>query len=247
MKDLSLITCSFETPLITETMLKSFKSIHNEFDSMNIVIMENSRDEETRNMLDSYGIPYVKNSGGTHSKSMDIAFEKCKTKYALVVDTDIIFKKNIVPVFGMIQNNKIDLCGLECGDRGGYKLMTRIHPWFMFVNVEKINKLGIKFHDEDRINKTQSQGFYQNVPINNIKLDEPMYDVGSTFYEDVKNHGLKIANTPVIQNWFQHYEGSSWQRKSGHAGFEQLGNYVWDLYQKEISAVKDIDIKGYYI
>lgn len=247
MNDLTLITCSYETPKITETMLKSFKKLHGEIDFINVVIMENSKDEETRTLLDSYGIPYTKNPGGTHSRSMDAAFRRCKTKYALVVDTDIIFKQNISEIFKLIKNHDYDLCGIECGDRGGYKLMPRIHPWFMFINVANVNKFGIKFHDEERIVKTQSSAFYKNIPLNNIRLDTPMYDVGSTFYEDVKKAGLKIANTPIIQNWFQHYEGSSWQRKSGHPGFEMHGNNVWNDYQKEISAVKDVNIKDYFI
>ena len=247
MNDLSIITCSYETPKITETLLKSFKKIHNDLKNMRLVIMENSNDDETRKMLDLNNIKYITNKGGTHSKSMDTAFEACSTKYALVVDTDIVFKKSIEPIFNMIKNNLIDLCGIECGDRGGYKLMPRIHPWFMFVNIENIKNNKIKFHDEERIIKTQSQAFYKNNPLNSIRLDTPMYDVGSTFYEDVKNAKLKIANTPVIQNWFDHYEGSSWQRKCGHPGFEMHGNKVWQSYQKEIELVKDIDIKDFYI
>lgn len=247
MNELTIITCSYETPKITETMLKSFKSRHPHLDKMHLIVMENSNDDDTRSMLNENGIAYITNKGGAHSRSMDIAFDACKTEYALVVDTDIIFKKDIAPIFNMIKNNHIDLCGIQCGDRGGYKLMTRIHPWFMFVNIKSVKKHDIKFHDEDRINKTCSQAFYKNIPLNNIRLDIPMYDVGSTFYEDVKNAGLKIANTPIIENWFVHYEGSSWQRKSGHPGFEMHGHQVWNAYQKEIELAKDISIKDFYI
>ena len=246
MDDLTLITCSYETPIITETMLKSFKDLHRDLKRMNLIIIENSNDDETRAVLDRNGIKYITNKGGTHSKSIDLAFNACQTKYALIVDTDIIFKKNIVSLFEMIKTNSIDLCGIECGDRGGYRLMPRIHPWFMFVNVENIKKHGIKFHDDERIKRTQSEAFYNNIPINSIKLNTPMYDVGSTFYEDVKNAGLKIANTPIIQNWFAHYEGSSWQRRSGHQGFEALGEQVWMQYQNEISLLKNVDIKNFF-
>lgn len=246
MVGLSLITCSYNTPKITETMLKSFRNMHKELNDMDLVLIENSTNEETQMLLDEYDIPYTKNPGGTHAKSLDIAFGKCMTKYALVVDTDIIFKKNIVGVFGSIQNNKTDLLGIECGDRGGYKLMPRIHPWFMFVNIESISKHGIRFYSEDRIFKSKSEGFYNNIPINNYRSPEPMYDVGATFYEDIKNVGLKISNTPIIQAWFEHYEGSSWQRVSGHEGFEQLGNHVWQNYQKEIELVKNVDIRNFY-
>lgn len=246
MKDLTLITCSYETPQITETMLKSFKQLHPDIEQMNLIVIENSRDNKTRKLLDSYNISYVTNKGGTHSKSMDKAFDLCKTKYALVVDTDIIFKAPISDLLVSIKSSGIDLCGIECGDRGGYKLMTRIHPWFMFVNIESIKKHNIKFHDDVRIEATRSQGFYNNVPITENTYKK-MYDVGSTFYEDVKRAKLKIANVPIIQDWFKHYEGSSWQRKSGHKGFERLGNHVWELYQAEIEKVKDVDITNFYV
>ena len=247
MHDLTLISCSYNTPKITETMLKSFKMIHPELSEMNLILMENSTNEETQLILDKNFIPYIKNPGGTHSRSIDIAFSKCKTKYALIVDTDIIFEKSISPLYDMIKTHDIDLIGIQCGDRGGYRLMPRIHPWFMFVNIEKINDLKIKFHDEERITKSGSSSFYNNIPLNSYRSNNPMYDVGSTFYEDASKAGLKISNTPIIQNWFKHYEGSSWQRVCGNPGFVQHGNNVWQEYQKEIDKVKDIDIREFYI
>lgn len=103
MENLTLITASFETPKITETMLNSFKYHHGQLP--NLVIIENSRDDDTRNILDSYGIEYYKNIGGYHAPSIDIAFSLCKTDYALVVDTDIIFNKNILSIYNEFKEN----------------------------------------------------------------------------------------------------------------------------------------------
>jgi hypothetical protein len=246
LKDLSLITCSYNTPLVIETMLKSFKYHHVNQDKINIVIIENSTDDETKKILDANNISYTINPGGTHSKSIDIAFSKCKTEYALVVDTDIIFLANIEILFNSIQQNMADLVGIECGSRGGYNLMMRIHPWFMFVNIASIRKHNIRFHDDERIIKTNSIGFYSNTPINTIIKESPMYDVGATFYEDVKNIGLKIANLPIIQNFFWHAEGLSWRRHSGQPGFEKLDTIIRNSYQKCIDKFKNIDIKDFF-
>jgi hypothetical protein len=229
--DLSLICCSYNTPEILEIMLKSFLVMHPELGRMNVLIMENSTDDITQHMLDNYKIPYVRNPGGTHSKSLDIAFEKCTTPYALVVDSDIVFQQNIIDLYCLFRQIRSDLAGIECGSRGGYNLKTRIHPWFMFVNIDSIKKNNIKFHDEVRINATNSGGFFGNIPINNVKTDAFLYDVGATFYEDVKNARLKITNLPLVNKYFLHTEGMSWQRTCGHSGYEYRGNKLFELYQ----------------
>jgi hypothetical protein len=105
----------------------------------------------------------------------------------------------------------------------------------------------IKFHDEKRIIASNSQGFYGNIPINTVMSNAAMYDVGATFYEDIRNAGLKILNIPTLQSFFFHPEGMSWQRFSGHPGYENRGNTIWQLMQKLIVAHKIVDIKNFYI
>lgn len=247
LNQLSLISCSYNTPEVFCTMLKSFRLRHTELGKMNIVIMENSTDNKTQCILDANNIRYIKNPGGTHSRSIDPAFEACTTPYALVVDSDVVFLKNITDLIDSLVKNKVDLAGIECGSRGRYNLKMRIHPWFMFVNLSSIKKHKIKFHDEERIIATNSQGFYGNIPINYVRTDTPMYDVGATFYEDVKNAGLKILNIPAVQSYFMHLEGMSWQRVSGNPIYEHRGNVIWQMTQKLMDAHKVIDIKDFYV
>lgn len=245
--DLTLVTCSYNTPEILETMLKSFIRIHGN-GPHNILIYDNSTNEETAEMLDKYGIKYIRNPGYTHSKGVEQALLDCRTKYALLVDSDIIFKANIEGLYKTIKDNDITLGGELCASRGGYNLHPRIHPWFCFINVENVRKHGIKFTDMDRIEKSKASGFYKNIPLNETEQGNeiPMYDVGATFYEDIKNADLKIGNISNISQWFKHYEGSSWQRVSGHEGFEKLGNKVWVEYQEEIKKHKGIILNNQF-
>ncbi len=244
--NLTLITCSYNTPEIVETMLKSFRCQHGDLDHMNIVIMENSTDEHTCHFLKNNNITYVRNKGGTHSRSIDTAFKMCKTQYALVVDSDIVFLSSIGDVFKKIMDEQCVLTGIESGSRGGYTLKTRLVPWFMFVNVDKIKMNGIAFHDEKRINDTNSTGFYGNIPINNVRSVTPMYDVGATFYEDVISAGFKVQNIASLQSHFFHAEGMSWQRTCGVDVYEDRGNKVWQLYQKLITTFNAVDIRNFY-
>ena len=57
--------------------------------------------------------------------------------------------------------------------------------------------------NENRIAKTNSNGFYNNIPINgNDGLVK--YDVGSTFFEDILEAKLLVANIKWAHNNFIH-------------------------------------------
>jgi GT2 family glycosyltransferase len=244
MNNLTVISCSYNTPQVTEVMLKSFIKVHGD-GPFNFLLAENSTNDETKNILDEAGINYIDNPGGTHHSGVQLLLDACKTKYALLVDTDIVFKSNIKSLLTAMEQNDITMLGEVCGSRGGYNLHPRVHPWFCLINVENIKKHNIKFTDMVRVKATGSDGFYNNIPINQRPNDGTfLYDVGATFYEDIIKANLKVANIPNLNKWFVHYEGSSWQRISGHQGFENLGNSVWQRFQKEIVEHKDIDIKG---
>ncbi len=58
MNDLTLITCSYNTPDITLTMLKSWMSVHNR--TQRLVVCDNSTNDETSRVLDENKIPYFK-------------------------------------------------------------------------------------------------------------------------------------------------------------------------------------------
>ena len=232
MENLTLITASFETPKITETMLNSFKYHHGQLP--NLVIIENSRDDDTRNMLDSYGIGYYKNIGGYHAPSIDIAFNLCKTDYALVVDTDIIFNKNILSIYNEFKEHNYTIAGIKSGDRGGLKLYPRIDPWFMFVNVKNIKDNNIIFFNKEKVDRTSSGFLYMTGTLADRKVDCRKYDVGSTFLEDTLEHGLKAEHCEHYKEYFTHYEAMSWAKKCNDKQLVNRWNDNWNKYQLEI-------------
>jgi hypothetical protein len=246
-KDLTLITCSYNTPDIFLTMLQSFVSFHGD-GPHNIIVLENSTEAQTSRILDMNLVPFIRNPGGKHSESIDVGLQKCNTKYALLCDSDIIFVKNIEPLLNTVKTYNGALMGMVCASRGGYTLYPRVHPWFCFIDVEKIKENNIKFHDQERIDKTNSSYFYNSPPIHPGKGNtEPFYDVGATFYEDINKAGLKIINASGIQSFFIHAEGFSWHRTSGHEGFVKFGEMIYQIYQKKAKEFEKIDIKGKFI
>jgi hypothetical protein len=243
----TVLTCSYNTPTITITMLKSFVSVHG-IGPHNIIISENSTTWHTSELLDKNGIKHILNKGSPHSQSIDKLFELCTTKYALLVDTDIIFKQPINRLIEVIEQNGGTILGEICGSRGGYMLHDRINPWFCLINIENIKKNNIKFHDQKRIEDSKSELFYKNIPINYaVRNTSPYYDVGSTFYEDIINAKLKIINAKGLNNYFTHYEGSSWHRGCGNQWLDKHGQLVWEKYKEEIEKYKDVDIKNQFV
>ena len=250
MKDLTLITCSYNTPKVTHTMLRSFFIKHRDLiDEMNLIVVENSTNNKTRKIFKDNNIKYIKNKGGTHSPSVDIALNKCKTKYALLLDTDIIFNASIEKLFKMFKQQKAQLMGEVCGSRGGYNLHTRVHPWFCFIDVGFIKKNKIKFHDEKRIIESGSQYFYKSDPLHPYPNNEkPYYDVGSTFFEDIESAKGKILNfVPKQGNPYLHIEGVSWSLKSANVNFNKLGESKEAWFNEQVyDKFKSINIKNFY-
>ncbi len=240
MEDITLISCSYNTPEVTLTMLRSFFKHHKE---TKVLIVDNSTNNETENLLKIYNVPYIRNEGGLHLQSVDILLSNIKTKYALLVDTDVIFYKDHTLIFDKFKEMKLSLLGEICGDRGGKLIHNRVHPWHCFIDVDSIKNNNIKFYN----------------PVKQFSVSEKIYDVGCTFFEDVKNCNLKIGNIKLEGSYFKHYEGMSWRTKrygvedgdidhSSSAVHNNLamynyGLYVEQLYQAEIEKHKDIIIR----
>lgn len=241
MNDITLATCSYNTPDVTLTMLKSFFKFH---DQTSVLVCDNSTNDDTSKLLQDHRVNFIKNKNGLHAPSVDILIDNCKTKYMLLVDTDIIFLKAHKDIFKQFKLMDLTLMGEICGDRGGKRLHNRVHPWHCFIDIEKIKNKNIKFFDIDR---------HQN-----NKTDK-IYDVGATFFEDIKKNNLKIGNVNLQDVYFKHYEGMSWRvlkygNKDGNIDLDpsathnnsellKYGKHIENLYKPEIEKFKNIQLK----
>jgi hypothetical protein len=197
MDDLTLITCSYNTPEVTLTMLRSFVAVHGRL--IRVLVCENSSDDKTEMLLRKDGVPYFRNPKGMHAPSIDLLFERVETRYALLVDTDIIFLKNHSRPHEYFKRRGLTLMGEVCGDRGGKLIYDRVHPWHCFIDVDAIRHNGLRFFDPERYT-TRKPG-----------EGEKNYDVGCSFYEDILCCGLKVRDKRMRNRYFKHYEGMSWR------------------------------------
>lgn len=242
--ELTLLSASFNTPEHVLRMLKSFVHVHGT-GPFQLILCENSTNDETRTALKENKIDFINSPGGTHSRSVDRLLMACSTRYALLVDTDIIFREKIDKLLEVMKINAAALMGEIQADRGGYRLFPRVAPWFCLIDVEQIKEKRIPFHDQARIYNTNSQYFYQAVPLNpHINNSRPFYDVGATFYEDINKAKLKILDAKGIGKYFTHYEGGSWRRSSGNEGYVKLGNSVYRRFLEETKYLDGVQIKN---
>lgn len=207
MDGLTLITCSYNTPDITLTMLKSWVYIHNI--PQQIIICDNSTNNDTKNLLYKHKVPYITRPGMSHGNGVNESIKLCKTKYALLVDTDIIFLKDHSSIFQQFRDMDLAIMGKVEGDRGGKSIYNRVNPWHCFIDVEKIKQHNITFFEENRMKAS-------------FKTNK-IYDIGSTFLEDIKEHNLKIGNVDLANKYYIHIEGMSWYKNKFDSTKEDTG------------------------
>lgn len=207
MDDLTLITCSYNTPDITLTMLKSWMHIHNR--TQRLIIIDSSTNNDTKNLLYDHKVPHTTRPGMTHGDGVNEALKLCKTKYALLVDTDVIFLQDHSSIFQQFKDMDLAIMGKVEGDRGGKSIHNRVNPWHCFIDVEKIKQHNITFFEEERM----------KVSFKTNKI----YDIGSTFLEDIKKHNLKIGNVDISAKLYIHLEGMSWYKNKFDGTKEDTG------------------------
>lgn len=242
MNNLTVITCSYNTPIVTANMLKSLIHIH---PNVKILVCDNSTTDETQVILDRSKVPYIKNTGGLHAPSVDLLLRSVTTRYALLVDTDIIFLKSHEDIFEQFKGMNLTLMGDIEGDRGGKRIHLRVHPWHCFIDVQNINAAGIQFYDKVRL----------------CNKEAVLYDVGSSFFEDIRNAKLRIADLKGNDTYYKHYEGMSWRvnrfdsnnlngdidndENATHCDLNlyRYGKHIEDVYKQETQYLTSRELK----
>lgn len=192
--DLTLLTCNYNTPELIVNLLKSVKQTCSELPY--VVVMNTSTEDS--DILDNNNIHYFNVRGFSHGEAVNLAFSKIKTKYILLVDSDVIFLKDFKNAFNKFKEMDLALMGKIVGDCGDKKLYPRIEPWYCFINLEKLKLYRIQFFDRERSKKQDK---------------EVIYDIGSTMFEDVTNLNLSIGDVNLENKYFKHYGGMSWREQ----------------------------------
>lgn len=198
MSALSILTCNYNTPEITKNMLRSLNR-NSGFILDRVYIMDTSPE--------SGGLsPHFPGDDGSviedlpnfsHGKAVNYGLNFIQNDHVLLIDSDVLFYKEIAPIYEKFKEGDFTLLGNVSGDRGGKSLHPRVDPWFCFINNKHLKEHGIVFFEEERTK--------------NSRNGDVVYDVGSTMFEDVIKANLKVANFNAENKYFKHYEGMSWR------------------------------------
>lgn len=205
MSSLSILTCNYNTPDITKNMLSSLnRTSHLAKDRIYVMDTSPISGELSHHLSNDVFIEDLPNY--PHGKAVNYALNFIQNDHVLLIDSDVIFYKDIAPIYEKFKEGDFTLLGNVSGDRGGKSLHPRVDPWFCFINRRHLIENGIVFFDEKRTLRSRNEN--------------RIYDVGSTMFEDVINADLRIANFNGENKYFKHYEGMSWrvQKYNPHNG-----------------------------
>lgn len=242
MNDITLIACCYNTPDLVVKMLKSLLVTSKTLPEL--CIINTSNDQNTSQILMENNIPFYNFRGGIHGEAVNLALSKVKTKYAILVDSDIIFLKDFTEAFETFKKHKLSAMGKIVGDVGGKKLYPRIEPWFCFIDMMHIKYNKILFFDRERTKES--------------KKTDRVYDIGSTMYEDLLKCESKIGNVDIENKFFKHYGGMSWRVQKYNPSYEdtdidfggthpnkaiwESGIMIKNIYYKETQHLNSISL-----
>ena len=187
MDDLTIVTCNCDTPNLIINLKRSIEK--HCVVLPNILVMDTGK-------YPMMNIQNIEMFNTSHGNAVNAAFDLVKTKYMLLVDSDVLFLQDIKKPYEKFKDEGFALMGEVVGDRGGKSLYPRVNPWFCFIDLEQLKTNNIRFYDHYRTKEIKS---------------ERIYDIGSTMFEDVIKAELTVANAKMENKYFKHYEGMSWR------------------------------------
>lgn len=192
--ELTIVTCDYNTPDLTKNLVRSIRKHCNERYDI-IVVNTGYTNYDPDHQMDGTVVYNFLNS--SHGNGVNYALDNLiHTRYALLVDTDVLFLKDITKPFEKFKQNNLALMGEVVGNRGGKLLKQRVNPWFCFIDLKQLKDNNIKFYDHRRTKELKS---------------DIIYDIGSTMFEDCVTNNLKIGDLKMEGSYFKHYEGMSWR------------------------------------
>ena len=205
LKNISLLTCTFNQHLLTKMMIMSFfKKIDN---LIPVIIMDNSTKtfcpddlKKQFTVINNTNFKLTPDYGQVsknHCASIEYALKNCiKTKYVLLCDNGILFKPTIVELFNEINKfEDFDVIGeIGCDSTPP----NRLFPYLNFINVDKLKKDNISYFNETDM-KCKPVG---------TRLDCIYNDTGSTFLHNIKDK-WKIRELKM-DNYIVHLRGASY-------------------------------------
>lgn len=236
-KDITLVVVNWNQRPCIELLLKSYVKHHWIGNPLKLVLIDNDSDDGSVEWLKENDVPFYRSPTNVgHENALNLAYAcYIKTKYALLVDSDVQFMDYAHDYVKNLDN--IIISAGELIDKNFInetKIKDRISPWFTLFDYERVLEAGIST-------------FRTN--------EDWTYDVGSEFYERITKAGFQNFN---IERLPGNQDDDLISMK--YEKFRHWGKVSWDVFDhldrvteivkrreailEELKSYPDIDLKG---
>jgi hypothetical protein len=242
MKYITLVTVNWNQQPSLELLLKSYVKHHYTGKPLKLMLVENGSTDDSKWWLTENEIPFIDcHSNLGHENALNYVYNDIKTMYCLLNDTDIEYHDNVYSYINAM--NEVCISAGEMIDNnyiGKDKVRDRISPWFWLHRIDLMQAAGVKYFRDPLV-------------------EDWSYDVGSYYWEQMKNLGYTNYNIPR-KHWNQDSEIVSMPYEK----FDHIGKISWDIkhkhqdrysevmqrrsyIKKRLELYKGIDLKGKFI
>jgi glycosyltransferase involved in cell wall biosynthesis len=241
MKDLTLLSVNWNQQPCIELLLKSFAKHHYEGEPINLILVDNNSQDDSREWMTENGIPFVAledNIG--HENAINHVYPNINQRNVLLCDSDIEFHDNIYDYVYYLRGRCVALGEFVVNYFEQTRLKDRISPWFTLFDIQTIKANGINLYRDP-------------------ECKDWTYDVGSWFFEQMAQKDLQshyIHRLPGNQDndlvsmkyeRFWHWGKVSWDVHGQH------GDRITEVISRRkaikerLELYKYVDLKGKFV
>lgn len=235
MNEVTFMCVSWNTQPFLEMTLRSYVKTHYDGEPLKLALWDNFSEDNTKVWLRNNEIPFYDNFENIgHENAINILYDRVKTKYALLSDSDVVYYQNCNHYFNHLHDGIVAAGDLIRGDNLGEAIKPRLGAWNIWMDVEACKAAGITYF---RNNTSWS------------------YDVASQFYENIWQRNLGVYIIPRLPGHIDfdiegmkygthsHYGKASWDL-SKHGDRKDEVERRRAYVKEELKKYQEIDLKG---
>lgn len=225
--DVTLVVVNWNQRPCIEMLLKSYAQHHWIGNPLKLLLFDNNSQDDSEGWFTENGVPYIssyENIG--HENAINKIYDQVKTKYVLLVDSDVQFKDYVFDYIDKLDN--IVVSAGELIDKNfinEIKIKNRISPWFTLFNHQRLKEAGIK-------------------TFRSYECTDWTYDVGSEFYERLTKAGFMNYNIPRLS---RHQDQDTNTVSMIYEKFDHIGKVSWDIFNKHQDRIDEVLKRRAYI
>ena len=218
LKDLTLLTATFNNNTLTGIMLKSFSKQMGALPSVVIIDNGNKTPIDPRMKKAFYVVDNYKHKlltdenqpSRNHCKAIEYALSNnVHTKWVLLVDNDILFKPSVKELLSTVDDS------IDCIGEIGWDVIQpdRIFPYFCLINMDRYRQNNIHYYNPNKCMKLFDENWNElrNVPNGYYGL----YDTGCSFLESIRRYNWNIQEI-LLNDYIVHLKNGSFGNKNAY-------------------------------